>query len=273
MDRVFKRKRTRTVVALGIGAWAVLLAASGLQAAALWNNGAANGSLSPDSRCDDGPNLCGNGGGRSWTVFDNFNVPTGKTWNVSSVDFTDLLTNGTTSDIGQTTASIWNGDPLNGGILIATVTGTAGLANLGGTCGNNNTCLEEFTLSFPAVLTSGTYYFGATVALTATNFGENTDRAFAAGGNTAPGGTANFLQRWELSNGTPGGIGSTWTSGSVNFVFPGALGISETATAFDINGTLAAGTPEPGAMTLVSVGLAGLCFVHRRSRRNLDRRN
>ena len=262
-NRFNEKKAYRTFLSLAIGVYAALLAASPSQAAALWSNGAVNGSLLPANRCDDGPNLCGNAGGNSWTVFDNFNVASGKTWNVTSVDFVDFLTNGLTSDIGQTTVSIWRGDPFAGGTLVASATAAPSLTNLAGTCGNGNTCLELFALNLSTTLSGGsTYYLGATVHLTATNPGENTERAFAAGGNTAAGGTANSTVNWELSNGSISG--STWVQGPSSFNFPGMLGVTETATAFDINGTVAAPAPEPGGLTIVGLALAGFCLFRRR---------
>ena len=196
-------------------------------AGTLWSNGAVNTTLSGDNRCDSGPNLCGNVGSTSSTIFDNFNIPAASMpWAVGGFDFTDFLLNGTNSDYKSTAWSIWNGDPLSGGRLVASGTATAVPTLVAGTCGNGSTCVELFavTLSSAVNLASGnTYYLGTTNTITPTNGNEETVRAFAAGGNTAPGGTANSLQRWEQSNGTTSGIvGSVWTSGSSNFTFPGA---------------------------------------------------
>jgi hypothetical protein len=239
----------------------------GAYAGTLWSNGTVNTTFASDNRCDSGPNLCGNSGSTSWTIFDNFNVPAAsKAWVVSGFDFTDFLIDGTNSDYKSTAWSIWNGDPLFGGKLVASGTATAVPTLVSGVCGNGNTCIELFavTLGSTVNLASGnTYYLGTTNTLTPTNSGETTARAFAAGGNTTPGGTADSLQRWEQSNGsTSGTLGSSWISGSNNFTFPGTLGINEAATAFDINGTLAT-VPEPGAMTLVGMALGGVCFVRR----------
>jgi len=250
---------------LGVCVLVVVWGANLSPAAVLWNNGGVNAALSSDNMCDSGPNTCGNSGGASWTVFDNFNVPTGATWNVTSVSFVDFLVNAPTSDIGQTTVSIWKGDPLVGGTLVGSTSGTASLSLLSGTCGGTSTCLEQFALNFSASLAGGTtYYLGAGVGLTPSFSNENTLRAFAAGGNTAPGGTSNGLARWEQSNGSISG--SSWSAGSSNNVFPSGA-IVETATAFTINGTVGTtSTPEPAATSLVGMALAGLVlFVRRRS--------
>jgi hypothetical protein len=253
---------------IGTGASLMLLAASGLQADALWSNGAVNFGLNPGNsghlRCDSGSSTCGSA--NPWTVFDNFNVPSmSKAWVVSSFDFTDFLVNTATGDYKNTSWSIWNGDPLMGGKLVASGNAPASLSNVTGTCGAGNICSATFTvnLSSSVALASGnTYFLGTNNSITENNINETTVRAFAAGGNTAPGGTLNSLKQWEQSNGsTSGVVGSTWTGGAGDNTFPGPLGITEAATAFDINGTLA---PEPGTLTLLGIALAGLCFVLRR---------
>jgi hypothetical protein len=251
-----------------VGVFVALTAVSGLQASTLWSNGAVNTSLTGDNRCDGGPNLCGNTGSTFWTVFDNFNVPAAsKPWVVSGFDFSDFLTNGPVGDYKSTAWSIWNGDPLSGGKLVASGSATALLSLASGTCGTGSTCLETFTvtLGVPIELLPGTtYYLGTTNTLSPTNANEATLRAFAAGGNTAPGGTVNTTTRWEQSDGsTSGVVGSSWTAGANNYTFPGALGISETATAFDIQGSLA---PEPGTLTLLGIAFASFAFVQRQRR-------
>jgi hypothetical protein len=255
----------------GISASFVFFAVGGLQAAGvLWSNGAVTqSSLSGSNRCDSGPNICTTGPtGPGWTIFDNFSIPSSsKAWSVSGFDFTDFLVNGTTSDVKSTSWSIWNGDPLSGGKLYASGTATPSAMNVSGTCGNASTCLETFTVNFGATgalyLAAGnTYYLGTSNVVTVTNNNEATLRAFSAGGNTAPGGTGNSVQRWEQSNGsTSGVIGSPWVLGSENDIFPGTFGITETSTAFDINGTL---VPEPGTLTLLVITFAGICFLRRR---------
>jgi len=237
-----------------------------MNAAALWTNGAVNSNLTNDNRCDSGPNQCGNTGGAFWTVFDNFNVnilPVGVTWGVTGFDITDFLVNGTTADIGATNWTIWNGDPLSGGKVVASGSGTATPTLLSGTCGNGSTCLEILTLNIATVFLPGgtTYYLGTTTTLTANNANEALLRAFASGGNTAPGGTANGLTKWEQSNGSTTGVaGSFWTSGTINNTFPGS--VPETATAFDLFGSVV--VPEPASASLGMLALSGLTLIARK---------
>ena len=264
MDTEFKLKGACSrALRLGFSASLVLLAANGLQAANLWSNGAINTSFSNANVCDSGPNSCGNAGGAQWTIFDNFNVPaSSKPWNVSGFDFTDFLINTPTSDYKSTNWSIWNGDPFSGGKLVASGTGAvAGLTNVLGSCGVG-TCVETFSVNFSSgvFLASGsTYYLGTTNVF---NSGSDvSERLFAAGGNTAPGGTGNSLAKWEQSNGTnTGTVGSSWTLGSVNNSFPNP-NTPVNATAFDINGTL---VPEPATLSLLGAAFAGICYLRRR---------
>jgi hypothetical protein len=242
----------------------------------LWSNGAINTMMSSDNRCDFGPNACGSVA--NWTIFDNFSIPaSSKPWIVSSFSFSDFLVNvPNLSDYTSTAWSIWSGDPLSGGKLVASGTQHAGLSLVAGSpsCGASSTCLETFTITLGGtgvgLANGGTYYIGTSNTVNQTGSFESFLRAFAAGGNTAPGGTANPLQRWEQSNGcvmvngvcsTSAPAGSSWTGGVNNNIFPGANGIAETATAFDVTGDFA---PEPGTFTLLSLALAGMCYIYRR---------
>ena len=244
-----------------IGFVCALFAPGDAGATTLWSNGAVVTNLTGDNRCDSGPNTCGG----KWTVFDNFNVPTLSLWSVNGFDFTDFLSNMPISDYTSTTWVIFAGDPLSGGTKVASGTSTASLSNISGTCGNGSTCLEQFSISglAPIVLGSGTYYLGTSNTISVNNPNEATLRAFAAGGNTAPNGTPNPLAKWEQSNGTVSG--NNWTAGSTNNSFPGALGLNEGATAFEITSTPSS-TPEPGAFLLVSSGIFGVLLA-RRARR------
>ena len=251
-----------------------LAIAPGIDAATLWSNGAVNTSISIDLRCDTGPNTCGATGGANWTIFDNFSIAAASNpWVVSGFDFTDFFVNGSNADITGTTWEIFNGDPLSGGKLVASGSATASetLASGSGACGASATCREVFTvtLSTPVTLSAGaTYYLGTSNTLTPTSQGESLFRAFAAGGNTAPGGTGTSLGKWEQSNGTTSGvIGSGWTAGSTNNTFP-FNSITENATAFDIFGTLQERTPvpEPGSLILAGLALGSMCLLRRRNR-------
>lgn len=249
----------------------VLVAVGGLQAANLWTNPASSTlftTISGDNKCDASAIVCSTGA--PITIFDNFNIPNGsKAWVVSAVDFTDFMVNVRAGDYKSTSWSIWAGDPLVSGKLVASGSAVASFTLLSGTCGDTTTCTQMFTLSFgntPVTLTANqTYYLGTSNVLVPSNgTSEYTARVFSPGGNTAPGGTVNALQKWEQSNGsTSGVVNSTWTAGTLNQTFPNAgLGINEVATAFDIQGTLA---PEPGTITLLSLALAG-CYLYLRRR-------
>jgi hypothetical protein len=257
---------------------AILLASGGLNAAALWTNGSFVTPADVSTyRCDS---VCGTNPAppNQWTIFDNFTVPSGPLgWAVSGFDYTDLLVGTATTEYSKTNWSLWKGDPLNGGTLVAsslTTPGTFGITPVGGaSCPGtfNNCTVDMITVNFTGgsvVLAPGqTYYLGSSSVM-----GSSSDvsfRAFATGGNTAPGGVANGLVKWEQSMGsTTGTIGSTWsvanqgnwpnyTSGQINN--PAAA--NESATMFDINGQLA---PEPGTITLLGIALGGLCYLRRR---------
>lgn len=247
-----------------LGGACILLGAAGMaQASDLWSNGAVNTTFSSDNRCESEAGTCGNT--TAWTIFDNFNIPSSAHygWDVTGFDYSAFLVNGAASDYETTDWSIWNGDPLSGGKLVASGSTMATLSTISGTCGSGSTCLEEFTVTIASrILPPGnTYYLGVSDVVRQTNTGEATFRAFASGGNTAAGGTANTLARWEQSNGSTTGVtGSSWTAGTVNNTFPGALGVNEGSTAFDIQGTLA--TPEPAGLTLVGLALLAFCVPY-----------
>jgi hypothetical protein len=179
---------------------------------------------------------------------------------VTAIDFTDFLINVSAADIGNTQWSIWSGNPLSGGKLVASGSSAASLSLVSGSCGSGNTCIETFTVNVgtPVLFAAGnTYFLGTSNTLLPSNGGETLTRAFAAGGNTAPGGTANGLTEWEQSNGSTTGVpNSSWSAGTHDTIFFSG------ATAFDIQGVLA---PEPGTMSLLFIALAGcLCWVRRR---------
>jgi len=231
---------------------AFLLSIGGeLNAATLWNNGTVD-MLTNTGRQDCGVGACAVSGGNSWTVFDNFTVPAGPGWSVTGFDISDWFLNGTpTANYKNTSWSLWLGDPLAGGTLVASGTNTGVLANINGNC--SFMCLESISVTFNGAvnLGSGTYYLGSTNLLTAST--DLTNRAAAAG---------NGLPGWEQSNGTHNGVpGSTWnTTGATSFTFPSG-GTQMPDTAFNINGTL---VPEPGTIVLLSMALAGFGFLRRR---------
>ncbi len=242
---------TRQALACGFVATSLLLGATGLQAAALWDNGVGANSGGTSGFCDGGPLTCGNNGSQSYTIFDNFTVgPSG--WAVTGFDFTDYFVNGTLTSAytasSGTSWSLWKGDPLGGGTLVASGTQLASLTNLGG-CGIG--CLKDefsITLGSSILLTGGTYYLGTSNSLTA---GARTERDFGS----ASGANYNTLPGWEQSQGSiVVGNPSTWTSTQSNVQ-------TSNDTSFDIQGTLA---PEPGTLAVMGIALAGLFAARRR---------
>lgn len=213
-----------------------------------------------------------------WTIFDNFTVPSGPLgWAVSGFDYTDLLVGTATSEYSKTNWSLWKGDPLTGGTLVAsslTTAATFGIAAVpSASCPGtlSNCTVDMVTVNFlggSVVLAPGqTYYLGSSTVMA--NNADVSFRSFSTGGNTATGGTVNALVNWEQSMGTTTGtIGSTWsTSNLSNWTnyssgqISNPAAFNEAATAFDINGQLA---PEPGTLTLISMAIGGLCWLRRR---------
>jgi hypothetical protein len=255
-----------------IGAALMLFGAGGLQAAGIiWGNGALDSAASNNYPCDS---TCGSGS--TFTVFDNFTVQPGRTWQVSGFDYTDVFAGGIpTSEYQSTTWTLWAGDPLSSlhpGTVVAsstTVTSADSIANLSSSCiGSLSNCSTNLiTVLFKTLvtLTGGqTYYLGTSTV--AKSSGDQMLRAFSLGGNTAPGIGGTSLANWEISNGSSvGTVGSTWTNGTTNSSCVVGSGASnncsstgESFTAFDIL------TPEPGTLTLFGIALSGLCFLRRR---------
>ena len=256
----------------------MLCAAGGLQAGALWTNGSYVTPANTNTyRCDS---VCGTNPAppTQWTIFDNFTVPTGPLgWAVSGFDYTDLLVGTPTTEYSKTNWSLWQGNPLTGGTLVAsslTRGATFSIAAVNGaTCPGTiaNCTVDMITVNFTGgsvVLAPGqTYYLGSSTVMA--NAADTSFRAFSTGGNTAAGGVANATVGWGQSMGTTTGvIGSTWstsnTSNWPNYTsgqISNPAAFNEAATAFDINGQL---VPEPGTVTLISLALGGLCWLRRR---------
>lgn len=223
----------------------LLMAAGVVEGATIWSNGAVSVSTPPQA-CDSSSACSGIPG--PFTVFDSFTVAAGGNWSVTSFDFSDFFVNSSTSQYTSTTWSIWKGDPLNGGLVVAAGNSVASLGTPNCTLGPKM-CLVQLTVGGISVsLSSGIYYLGTT-NLTG---GAVLERAVSAG---------NGLPGYEGSNGgdpnsAPPVVGSTWASGTSDSSFFPA------DSAFDISGVV---VPEPGALTFMGLGLAGLWMGRRRS--------
>jgi PEP-CTERM motif-containing protein len=216
-----------------------------LQATTLWNNGTVS-TNSTNAQCDG---LCGTTSGPTYTVFDNFFVGASI---VSGFDYSDFFINSPTSQYTSTQWSIWRGDPLTGGTLVASGNTVASLSTPSCDPINSKICLVQFTVTGLSVkLDGGTYYLGTSSIETS---GTTTMRALASGNGLL----TNFENSTgNLAPGNPTPVGSTWQTppGSISQTYFGS------DSAFDISGFA---TPEPGTLTLMGFAIAGLCLVIRR---------
>jgi hypothetical protein len=209
---------------------------------ALWTNGTV--STTPSGTICEG--ACGSISGTPvFTIFDNFTV-TGAGWTVNGFDYSDFFVNTPTTQYQSTNWSIWLGDPLSGGTLVASGNNIATLGTPDCTVGVN-TCLVQLTVNNLSVhLNAGTYFLGTGSLETG---GSTTYRAYASG---------NGLPGFQQSNGSTSGVpGSHWTLGSVNSF------ISGSDSAFDILGNP---IPEPGTFALMGLAITGLWLTQRRRR-------
>ena len=215
----------------------------GLDAAALalWSNGNLNTGI-------NGPNNVADSSG--YTVFDNFSVSK-PGWIVTGFDFTDYFVGA--ADFKSTAWSIWSGDPMTGGTLMAK--GSGGAVPTGG-CSAFSYCQITVT-GISVYLPSGaTYYLGLNNTL---NNANTSNRGYTDGAATSLGVavTEPLPLGWEESNGSvTGAVGASnaWTNGT-------GSGTGGNETAFDISGTL---VPEPGTLVLMGLAVVGLGYKRRR---------
>jgi hypothetical protein len=238
---------------------AAVIGTGGLQAATLWDNGFgfANADTTPHGICDSNVGCAGG----ATTAFDSFTI-TNAQWKITAFRFTDFFINSPTSDpsasFTSTTWSLWNGDPLVSGKLIATGTAT-GAANVLGSPVNANqgcsgqTCLVNFNVSItPVVLTSGTYYVGFSNNLVNSN-SIRTERAYSL----VASGVSKTLENSQQTNSLTVGQGWLPTGCATPNICTGQ------PSSFDVQGTL---VPEPATWSLLLISAAGFRFLRRRSK-------
>jgi hypothetical protein len=266
MERKGAFSRALSMVSSGV---LMVMAASGLSGATLWDNGVINnttytlaGTTGAGNPCDS---VCTSAGPATFTIYDNFNLSAGAV--INGFDFSDFLVGSSGNLTAPATKtvnwSIWSGDPAINGTLRASGVAIATLSAPFGYGCSGSICLENFQITgLNVTLSAGTnYYLGTSVTVDA-NQNYATYRATA---NISP------LAGWESFNGStytvfPGGTFSpTPNTCGLDHNQP-CTGVSSPDSVFDINGTITtAGTPEPGTLTLLGLALVGLCFVRRRA--------
>lgn len=231
----------------------VLIAAAGAaHSAVLYNNGpvvASPGGLSvltlPYSTYGFGANTTG-----GTAVADDFVVPAGTTWNISSVDFYGYQTGAVGFTFQQATWSLLAGDVNTGTVIASGVTsvtngGLVGYRVQNTTPTDTNRAIYRVQADVPDFsVSAGTYWLRW--SLTGT----------AASGPWQPPTSDNLTGNARQLTNTSGGLYNTIVE----------LGTSLAPTLpFTLNGTVAA-VPEPGSWLLMLAGAAGVVSVVRRRR-------
>jgi hypothetical protein len=243
---------------------AALLTPSSARAAMLWYNG------DPDGRDAtlNATNLVSTfGGGTLYNsfVYDNFIVPAGQTWNVTSL-FANIESNA--GPISTATWQIRKGVSAgNGGTLVASGDGNAVQTPTGGPVIDPTTTAYTLTENIPTVaLTSGTYWltFAPDIPLGSAGVGVNAYLETTSGANavgTPPGNDGNSFVN-TTGAGAPVPHNYTPTS-DPSIEGPGTWDYS-----LGVNGTAqpaATAVPEPSTLVMWAMfGLSGLAAAARR---------
>lgn len=210
------------------------------------------------------------GAGPGFRIADNFTVPVGETWTVTSISNLLYITstlgtygNPPASPITSINMNIWNGNPSLGGSSIvasSTALGTATWTNIyrtfNGTLVNDQRPVFDVQTTFPSiVLTSGTYYMDIQAA------------------GTSPNGTTTVFMPFVMT--APGGVPTTTVGDAFQMSAAGVWALTSVGSAlqpvefpFSVQGSIAA-VPEPatyGLIGLLSVGVTGVWYRSRRKK-------
>jgi hypothetical protein len=195
-------------------------------------------------------------------VYENFVVPAGQTWQITSVFSTDEIFyqsgRGVTSASWQILTGVSAG---NGGIVVASGDSTATQASVAPQAGFTYVDPEfKITATISTVtLTAGTYWLSVIPDDSAGRVGDQAFVETTSGANavgTPPGNDGNSF----ISNNLPAGsTGADFFTPTSSILGPGnwdfSMGVAGTAT----------GVPEPSSLALVAIGgIGALTFVRRR---------
>lgn len=210
------------------------------------------------------------GTGPGFRIADNFTIPVGETWTITSISNLLYITstagtygNPPTSPITSINLNIWNGNPSLGTSSIvasSTALGTATWTNIyrtfNGTLVNDQRPVFDVQATFPSVvLTSGTYYMDIQAA------------------GTSPNGTTTVFMPFVMT--APGGVPTTTVGDALQMSVAGVWALTSVGSAlqpvefpFSVQGSIAA-VPEPatyGLIGLLSVGVTGVWYRNRRKK-------
>lgn len=196
-------------------------------------------------------------------VADDFTIPVGETWTISSIEFFAYQTNSTTtSTITAGTLRIWDGVPGDPGsniifgdavtnVLLATA--FSGIYRVTETTsGNTERPIMQNTFSANTVLSAGTYWLDWSTGGSLASGPWAPPIALPATAVTGNG--RQFI--WDANAGT-----GTWGD-----ALDGGTNTPAQGFPFRINGSVSStATPEPFTMTLAAAGLAATAWFRRRT--------